>query len=215
MNLVLLGPPGAGKGTQAVRIAAAFGLKHLSSGDILREERKNQTELGRRAQDYMDRGVLVPDDLIISMMMDHISRPQAAGGFLLDGFPRTVVQAEGLDMRMAEKGIKLNAVVNMEVSDEDVTKRLTGRLYCPKCGRTYHEMFSPTKKSGVCDDDGEAVTRRKDDQPDVVKQRLQTYHAETQPLVAYYHRTGQLKAVEGNGSVDEVTAAIKEVCRSL
>ncbi len=215
MNLVLLGPPGAGKGTQAVRIASEFGLKHLSSGDILREERKNQTELGRQAQDYMDRGVLVPDDLIIAMMIDHISRPEAAGGFLLDGFPRTVVQAEGLDERMAEKGIRLDAVINMEVSDEEVTKRLTGRLYCPKCGRTYHAMFSPPKKSGVCDDDGEAVTRRKDDQPEVVKQRLETYHAQTQPLVDYYSRTGLLKAVEGGGSVDEVTSAIKEVCQSL
>jgi adenylate kinase len=215
VRLVLLGPPGAGKGTQAVRIAEAYGLVHLSSGDILRAERKAKTPLGQKAQDYMDRGVLVPDDLILAMMMDHISRPAAAKGVLLDGFPRTVVQAEGLDSRLAAKGWKLDAVVNMEVDDADVTRRLTGRCSCPKDGRIYHEQFSPPARAGICDDCGTALTRRKDDEPTVVRQRLQTYHAETEPLVAYYRSRGNLKSVDASGSVDQVTAAIKEACRGL
>lgn len=215
MRLVLLGPPGAGKGTQAVRIAETFGLVHLSSGDILRAERKTQSELGRKAQDYMDRGVLVPDDLILAMMMDHIVRPGTAGGFLLDGFPRTVVQAEGLDQRLAARGMKLDAVINMEVGDADVTRRLTGRWSCPKDGRIYHELFSAPAKAGVCDDCGTALTRRKDDEPQVVRQRLQTYHAETEPLVAYYRGRGVLKPVDASGAMEKVTAAIEEVCRAL
>jgi adenylate kinase len=215
VRIVLLGPPGAGKGTQAVRIAEAFGLVHLSSGDILRAERKAKTELGRKAQDYMDRGVLVPDDLILSMMMDHISRPAAAKGVLLDGFPRTVVQAEGLDARLAGRSWKLDAVVNMEVDDGDVTRRLTGRWSCPADGRIYHEQFSPPAKAGICDDCGTGLSRRKDDEPTVVRQRLETYHAETEPLAAYYRGKGILKSVDASGSVDQVTAAIKEACRGL
>lgn len=215
MRLVLLGPPGAGKGTQAVRIAKAFGLLHLSSGDILRAERKAKTELGRKAQDYMDRGVLVPDDLILSMMMDHIARPGAAQGALLDGFPRTVAQAEGLDTRLAARGWKLDAVVNMEVDDADVTRRLTGRWSCPQDGRIYHEQFSPPARKGICDDCGAQLTLRKDDEPTVVRQRLETYHAETEPLVAYYRGRSILKSVDAGGSVDQVTAAIKEACRGL
>lgn len=214
MNLVLLGPPGAGKGTQAVRIAKAFGLLHLSSGDILRAERKAQTELGRKAQDYMDRGVLVPDDLILAMMMVHIARPDAAKGFLLDGFPRTVAQAEGLDQRLAARGARIRIVVNMVIDDVEVTARLTGRWSCPKDGRPFHETFSPPKKSGVCDDCGTPLTRRKDDEPDVVSQRLRTYHAETKPLVKYYTEAGILKNVDATGGVDQVTALIEKVCRT-
>lgn len=213
MNVVLLGPPGAGKGTQAARIAGTFGLLHLSSGDILRAERKARTELGRKAQDYMDRGVLVPDDLILAMMMDHIARPEAAAGFLLDGFPRTLAQAEGLDQRLAARGARIEIVVNMVVDDAEVTRRLTGRWSCPTDGRIYHEMYSPPRKAGVCDDCGSALTRRKDDEPDVVGQRLKTYHAETKPLVAYYTSHGVLQSVDAGGSVEEVTASIERVCR--
>lgn len=213
MNVVLLGPPGAGKGTQAARIAGTFGLLHLSSGDILRAERKARTDLGRKAQDYMDRGVLVPDDLILAMMMDHIARPEAAAGFLLDGFPRTLAQAEGLDQRLAARGARIEIVVNMVVDDAEVTRRLTGRWSCPTDGRIYHEMFSPPRKAGVCDDCGSALTRRKDDEPEVVGQRLKTYHAETKPLVAYYTSRGVLQSVDAGGSVEEVTASIERVCR--
>ncbi|HUN81708.1 MAG TPA: adenylate kinase [Phycisphaerae bacterium] len=214
MNLVLLGPPGAGKGTQATRIASAFGLVHLSSGDILRAERKSMTDLGKKAQDYMDRGVLVPDDLILTMMMDHISRPDAAKGFLLDGFPRTVPQAEGLDARLATKAKKIDAVVNMVIDDAEVTRRLTGRWSCPKDGRIYHEVFSPPKKGGVCDDCGTGLTRRKDDEPAVVGQRLKTYHDETEPLAAYYRKRGVLRSVDAAADVDRVTVSIKEVCKA-
>lgn len=213
MNVVLLGPPGAGKGTQAARIAGTFDLLHLSSGDILRAERKARTDLGRKAQDYMDRGVLVPDDLILAMMMDHIARPEAAAGFLLDGFPRTLAQAEGLDQRLAARGARIEIVVNMVVDDAEVTRRLTGRWSCPTDGRIYHEMFSPPRKAGVCDDCGSALTRRKDDEPEVVGQRLKTYHAETKPLVAYYTSRGVLQSVDAGGSVEEVTASIERVCR--
>ena len=182
-------------------------------GDILRAERKAQSALGSQAQEYMDRGVLVPDDLILAMMMDHISRLEAASGFLLDGFPRTVVQASGLDERLDACGRQIDAVVNIEVDDEVVTKRLTGRWSCPTDGRIYHEVFSPSAKPGVCDECGEALTRRKDDEPDVVAQRLRTYHEETEPLVTYYRDRGVLKSVDGNGPVDDVAATIKEVCR--
>jgi adenylate kinase len=213
MNLVLLGPPGAGKGTQAVRISEVFSLVHLSSGDILRAERKAQSELGRKAQDYMDRGVLVPDDLILSMMMDHIGRPQAAKGFLLDGFPRTVVQARGLDDRLAGQRKRIDAVINIVVPDDEVTKRLTGRWSCPKDGRIYHEVFSPPAVRGVCDECGTSLTRRKDDEPAVVTQRLRTYHAETEPLEIYYKNTGVLHGVDGGGAADAVFERIKKVCR--
>lgn len=214
MNLVLLGPPGAGKGTQAVKISEAFTLLHLSSGDILRAERKAQSELGRKAQDYMDRGVLVPDDLILSMMMDHIGRPQAAKGFLLDGFPRTVVQAQGLDERLAKQGKRLDVVVNIVVPDEEVVRRLTGRWSCPQDGRIYHEIFSPPKNKGVCDGCGQTLTRRKDDEPSVVTQRLQTYHAETEPLEVYYRNCGVLQSVDGGGTTDVVFEQIIKICQS-
>ncbi len=215
MNLVLLGPPGAGKGTQAVRLASSLSLVHLSSGDILRAERKANTALGRQAQAFMDRGDLVPDDLILSMMMDHVTKPPASDGFLLDGFPRTVAQAQGLDERLKDRGLKLDAVINMRVEDAEVTKRLTGRWSCPKDGHIYHEVFSPPAKAEVCDDCGTALTRRKDDTPEVVGQRLETYHRQTEPLAAYYLQSGVLKEVEAGGAVDQVAAAMTEVCQAL
>lgn len=213
MNVVLLGPPGAGKGTQAVGIAQVFGLVHLSSGDILRAERKAKTALGQKAQDFMDRGVLVPDDLILAMMSEHIGRVPAGGGFLLDGFPRTVTQAESLDQRLAAQDRRIDVVVNMEIADQEVTRRLTGRWSCPRDGRIYHEEFSPPKSAGRCDDCGTALTRRKDDEPEVVSQRLRTYHAETKPLVDYYQDRGVLRSVNAGGAVSAVTAAIQKVCQ--
>ncbi len=214
MNVVLLGPPGAGKGTQAVKLARTLGLLHLSSGDILRAERQAKTQLGRQAQDFMDRGVLVPDDVILTMMMDHISRPEASGGFLLDGFPRTVAQAEGLDERLARKGARIDIVANMVVEDADVTRRLTGRWSCPVDGRIYHEIYSPPKAAGRCDDCGAALSRRKDDEPDVVRQRLRTYHEETEPLEAYYKARGVLESIDASGTVEEVTDSLQRVCRA-
>ncbi len=214
MNLVLLGPPGAGKGTQATRICQEFSLQHLSSGDILRAERKAMTDLGRQAQDYMDRGVLVPDDLILSMMMDHIGRPGAGSGFLLDGFPRTEVQARGLDDRLAAAGRRIDHVIDIQVSDEEVARRITGRWSCAKDGRVYHETFSPPKQVGVCDDCGEKLIRRKDDEPEVVRQRLRTYHEQTAPLASYYRRKGLLRPVDGELGADRVFAEICRICRA-
>lgn len=215
MILVLLGPPGAGKGTQAARISKHFGLLHLSSGDILRAERKAQTELGAKAQHYMDRGLLVPDDLILAMMMDHIARPEAIKGALLDGFPRTLAQARDLDERLIEKRQKIDAVLSIKVPDDVATKRLTGRSTCPRCGRIYHDEFSSPKAADRCDDCGELLSRRKDDDVQVVKQRLRTYHDETSPLIAYYHQRGVLREVSGEGEVDGVTDSIKTVCQDL
>ena len=212
MRLLLLGPPGAGKGTQAERLARTLGIVHLSSGDILRAERKNETELGRRAQDYMDRGELVPDDLILDMMMTHIGRSEADGGFLLDGFPRTVVQARCLDERLTAEARPIDKAVEMRVSDEDVMHRLTGRWSCPNDGRVYHESFSRPTREGRCDDCGEPLVRRKDDEPQVVRRRLATYHAETEPLVTYYRERGILETVDGSVDANDVTARIAEVC---
>lgn len=184
---------------------------HLSSGDILRAERKAKTELGSQAQGYMDRGVLVPDDLILEMMMDRILRPEAARGVLLDGFPRTVVQARGLDDRLAGRGLRIDRVVDLAVDDTVVTKRLTGRWSCPVDGRIYHEVFSPPRQRGTCDACGESLVRRKDDEPAVVAQRLRTYHEETEPLAAYYRERGVLVTVDGSGRAEDVTAKITEL----
>ncbi len=214
MNLILLGPPGAGKGTQAARIAGRLGLVHLSSGDILRAERKARTALGAQAQDYMDRGVLVPDGLILAMMMDHIGRSREGKGCLLDGFPRTMPQARALDEALASSGLKIDRVINIEVPDELVFERLTGRSTCGKCGRIYHQRFTPPRQPGVCDGCGEALTVRKDDQPEVVEQRLRTYHDETRPLVDYYAGSGVLCSVNGVGEPDDVSARIEKACQA-
>ncbi len=213
MNLILLGPPGAGKGTQAKRVAEAYGLLHLSSGDILRAERKAGTELGKKAQEYMDAGTLVPDDLVVSMMVKQVEKPEAAGGVLLDGFPRTRAQAEALDAKLAQIGKKIDLVIDLVVPDDDVESRLTGRRSCPTCGAVYHLRFHPPKTEGRCDkpDCGE-LTIRPDDTEEVVRQRLRTYHEQTEPLAAYYREKGLLREVDGSKSVDEVTSAVREVC---
>lgn len=213
MRLVLLGPPGAGKGTQSSRLAGELKAVHLSSGDILRAERKSQTDLGKLAQGYMDAGSLVPDDLILRMMIGRISGPDASGGFVLDGFPRTIPQAKGLDERLAKLGHPIDRVVNIEADDAVVARRLTGRWSCPKDGRVFHESYSPPKRKGVCDLCGTALVRRKDDEPQVVSQRLTTYHAETRPLVEYYRGRGVLTSIDGNAEIDDVYARIVAACR--
>ncbi|MBX3393747.1 MAG: adenylate kinase [Phycisphaerae bacterium] len=215
MNIVLLGPPGAGKGTQAAILARSAGLLHLSSGDILRAERRAQTDLGRKAQEFMDAGNLVPDDLILSMMMHHIGRPEASRGFLLDGFPRTVAQAQGLDVRLLRESRRLDAVICIDVEDEVVVRRLTGRWSCPNCARVYHMEFSPPGASGVCDECGQKLARRMDDEPSVVNERLRNYHELTKPLIAYYRDEGVLRTVSGVGSLDAVSEAIRKACPGL
>ncbi|MCK6454954.1 MAG: adenylate kinase [Phycisphaerae bacterium] len=213
MRVVLLGPPGAGKGTQAARLAEALRVVHLSSGDILRAERAARTRLGQEAQRYMDSGALVPDEVVLEMMAGRMQSSDAEAGFVLDGFPRTIPQAEGLDRRLEAAHRPIDRVVNIEVSDEVVTPRLTGRWSCPKDGRVYHEQYSPPKSAGTCDICGTALVRRRDDEPSVVRQRLATYHAETKPLIDYYRRRGVLASVNGDGEIDVVFESIRAACR--
>ena len=214
MNLILLGPPGAGKGTQAARIARKFGLAHLSSGDILRAEVRQNSDLGRQAQSYMNAGTLVPDGLILDMMARHMEKPDAARGFLLDGFPRTVAQAEGLDHKVEALGRRIDTAIHMMVADAELEARLTGRRSCPNCNAIFHVASRPPKKEGVCDQCGAALVQRPDDRAEVVRTRLQTYHAQTGPLVAYYRGRGVLADVNGSAAPDQVTAAIEALCGS-
>lgn len=215
MRLVLLGPPGAGKGTQATRLAERFHLAHLSSGDILRAERAAGSDLGRKAQHYMDAGQLVPDDLIVQMMAEHMARAGAGGGFLLDGFPRTLAQAQALDQRMAQQHSQLDAVINLKVSDQLVEQRLTNRWICPSCARVYHLQNSPPRQAGRCDADGETLIQRPDDRPEVVRHRLQTYHAQTEPIVAYYHKRSLLQNVNGDGGIEAVGQQMEQIGQAL
>lgn len=211
MNVVMLGPPGAGKGTQAVRIAQRRGLAHLSSGDILRSEVKDGTELGRKARSYMESGGLVPDDLIIAMMVGRIEK--AGGqGFLLDGFPRTLAQARQLDERLASLRRQVDRVIHLVVSDDELLNRLTGRWTCTKCSAVYHQRNSPPARAGICDACGGELTQRPDDRAEVVANRLRTYHEQTRPLVDYYRGRGVLVDVDGQAGMDEVTRAIESLC---
>jgi adenylate kinase len=207
MRLILLGPPGAGKGTQCKRIVEKYDAAHLSSGDILRSERSSGTELGRQAQEYMDSGQLVPDDLIINMMMSAIKK--AGGNYVLDGFPRTVVQAEELDNALDKAGEKLDAIVNLEVEDEVIASRLTGRRSCPKCGAVYHIENLPPKNDNVCDNGCGELVQRDDDKPDVVSNRLKTYHDQTEPILDYYKQSGKnIINVNADQDIDEVTKSV-------
>jgi len=207
MKIVLLGPPGAGKGTQCKRIVEKYGVVHLSSGDILRQERAKQSELGKKAQGYMDSGALVPDEVIIAMMVDAIKRCGSAG-YILDGFPRTVAQAEGLDKALADTGEKIDALLNLKIDDEVVASRLTGRRSCPRCGAVYHVENLKPKLDGICDVDGENLVQRPDDEPNVVANRLRTYHNETSPMLKYYKKNSQVYEIDAGAPVDEVTKAV-------
>lgn len=204
MILILLGPPGAGKGTQAVRLAEAFGLQHLSSGDVLRAERKSGTDLGKRVTEYMDSGALVPDEIIVEVILARVLEPTQPAGVLLDGFPRTLAQAEALDTALAKAGKQVDLVVSLLVPDEPIVERITGRRVCPTCGAVYHEKSLPPKQAGVCDKDGAALIHRTDDRAEVVKERLAAYHAQTRPLEAYYRGKGLMVEVDGTADVDTV-----------
>ncbi len=212
MNLILLGPPGAGKGTQAKRIEAARGLVQLSTGDMLRAAVAAGTEIGKKAKTVMEAGELVSDDIVIGIISDRIDEPDCATGFILDGFPRTVAQAEALDRLLAEKGKTLDVVVEMKVDDEPLIGRITGRYTCAKCGEGYHDEFKTPAVDGVCDKcGGKEMSRRADDNEETVRSRLAAYHEQTAPLVDYYAGKGKLKSIDGMVAIDEVTSQISAV----
>ena len=200
----MLGAPGAGKGTQAQRIAEACGIPHISTGDIFRANIKAGTELGKKAKEYMDRGALVPDEVTIGMLLDRIHEKDCEKGYILDGFPRTIPQAENLSKALAEEGTRVDAAIDIEVPDENIVKRMGGRRACPKCGATYQVQFNPPKKEGICDVCGSSLVVREDDRPETVKNRLSVYHEQTEPLIAYYRKAGVLKTVDGTKDMDQV-----------
>ena len=204
MKIVMLGAPGAGKGTQAVNIAKEFGIPHISTGDIFRANIKNETELGMKAKSYMDKGALVPDDITIGMLLDRIVDNDCRNGFVLDGFPRTIPQAESLKAALSLQDAHIDHAVDIEVPDEVITKRMGGRRSCPKCGGTYHIVFNAPKTEGICDNCGTALVQRADDKPETVLERLKTYHEQTQPLIDFYKKEGVLTEVDGTKKPDEV-----------
>ncbi len=203
--VVLLGPPGAGKGTQAQAISQTLGLPHISSGDIFRENLKNKTDLGKLAEGYMSRGELVPDDVTIAMIRDRLSRPDAATGALLDGFPRTPAQAEALDKMLAEFGGQVDIVPYIKVPEDVLIERLSGRWTCRASGHVFHEKFNPPRVPGVCDYDGSELYQREDDKAETVKNRIQVYFMQTEPLIQYYRQRGKLVEVDGTQPIEEVT----------
>ena len=207
MRLILLGAPGAGKGTQAERISAKLGYPTSSTGNILREAIKNETEIGLRAKQYMDNGNLVPDDVVIGIVVERVSRPDCAKGFILDGMPRTIPQAEALKAC----GLGIDCAISIEIDDDVIEARMTGRRVCAACGASYHVTANPPKAEGVCDACGGELVIRKDDTPETVKNRLKVFHAETEPLKEFYSRLGYLRLVDGNRPIDEVTAQILKV----
>lgn len=210
MNLILLGPPGAGKGTQARRVEQRHGLVQLSTGDMLRALIAEGGPLGKQAKEIIDAGKLMPDELMIRMISDRIGQPDCANGFILDGFPRTVPQAEALDEMLAQKGLKLNAVIEMAVDEDALVERITGRFICANCGAGYHDTFQRPKVDGVCDVCGSTeFKRRGDDNAETVKTRLAQYHDQTAPILPYYRARGILRSVDGMADIDEVTRQIE------
>ena len=210
MRLIMLGAPGAGKGTQAARVAERFRIPHISTGDIFRANIKNGTELGKKAKSYMDAGELVPDVLVCDLVEDRIAQPDCGEGFILDGFPRTIPQAEALDEAVRKAGTPIDFAVDIEVPDEHIISRMGGRRACVSCGATYHVVYNPPKKEDVCDRCGGKLVLRDDDRPETVKNRLDVYHAQTQPLIDYYKDKKVLVTVDGTQSMDDVFSAILE-----
>lgn len=211
MKIIMLGAPGAGKGTQAKKIAEKYSVPHISTGDIFRTNIKNNTELGKKAKEYMDQGLLVPDELTLSLIMDRFQNPDCKNGYVLDGFPRTIPQAEALTKALTEVGEKIDFAINVEVPDESIISRMSGRRACLTCGGTYHIVFNPTRKDGICDACGGNLVLRDDDKPETVAKRLNVYHDQTKPLIEYYARQNILKDVDGTKEVKEVFADIVSI----
>lgn len=208
MHILLMGPPGAGKGTQAEKLVADFPIPHISTGDMFRAAVKNGTELGKEAKKYMDAGGLVPDEVTIGIVKERLSQPDCQKGFILDGFPRTKEQAVALDEILKELGIKLDAAVNISVPDADLVARVAGRRICKKCGATYHVVYNPPKQEGVCDKCSGDLYQRDDDKEETVKKRLEAYHSQTAPLIAYYEQEGVFKDIDGTQPIGKVYADV-------
>jgi len=210
MKVVLLGAPGSGKGTQAVKISEWYGIPHISTGDIFRSNIKEGTELGKKAKDYIDKGMLVPDEVTIDIVSDRLKKPDCENGFVLDGFPRTVNQAEKLDEILTKSEISLDVVLNIEVPDSTIITRMGGRRVCTKCGMSYHVVFNPPAEGDVCKSCGEAVVQREDDKEETVLQRLTTYHKQTEPLIEYYKNDKKLVTVNGQENIDDTSSCVKK-----
>lgn len=211
MKIIMLGAPGAGKGTQAKMLADKYKIPHVSTGDIFRANIKNETELGTKAKVYMDQGMLVPDELTCDLVVDRIKQDDCKDGYILDGFPRTIPQAECLDKALDALNDKIDFAVNVEVPDENIIRRMSGRRACLSCGRTYHIVYNPPKEEGICDECKKELVLRDDDKPETVEKRLKVYHEQTQPLIDYYRNKGVLAEVDGTRDMQEVFTAITDV----
>ncbi len=211
MKIIMLGAPGAGKGTQADKICAKYNIPHISTGDIFRANIKNNTELGQKAKSYMDKGELVPDELVVDLVVDRIKADDCTNGYVLDGFPRTIPQAEALDAALAAINDKVDYAINVEVPDENIINRMSGRRACVACGATYHIVHIPTKVEGVCDKCGADLILRDDDKPETVKNRLNVYHEQTQPLIDYYTAKNVLHEVDGTKAMEDVFSSIVSI----
>ena len=204
MKIIMLGAPGAGKGTQAKMIAEQYNIPHISTGDIFRANIKNGTELGKKAKEFMDKGLLVPDELTVQLLLDRVASEDCKNGYVLDGFPRTIPQADVLDSELTKLGDKVDFAVNVDVPDENIVRRMSGRRACLKCGATYHIEHIPPKTEGICDKCGSELVQRDDDKPETVQNRLSVYHEQTQPLIDYYDKKNILKTVDGTKDMQEV-----------
>lgn len=211
MKIIMLGAPGAGKGTQAKMIADKYQVPHISTGDIFRANIKNGTELGKEAKTYMDKGLLVPDELTVKILLDRVAQKDCKNGYVLDGFPRTIPQAEVLENALKELGDKIDYAIDVDVPDENIINRMSGRRACLACGATYHVVHVPPKKEGICDRCGKELVLRDDDKPETVKNRLNVYHEQTQPLIDFYSARGILKTVDGTVDMKDVFAAIVSI----
>ena len=211
MKIIMLGAPGAGKGTQAKKIAEKYQIPHISTGDIFRANIKNGTELGKKAKTYMDQGLLVPDELVVDLVVDRVRQADCTKGYVLDGFPRTIPQAEALDKALADMGQKMDYAIDVDVPDENIINRMSGRRACVGCGATYHLVYAPTKVENICDKCGSELILRDDDKPETVKKRLDVYHEQTQPLIDYYTNSGILKEVDGTIDIEEVFNEIVKI----
>lgn len=211
MKIVMLGAPGAGKGTQAKMIAGKYEVPHISTGDIFRSNIKNGTELGKKAKEYMDQGLLVPDELTVDLVIDRLSQDDCENGYILDGFPRTIPQAEALDAALSKRGEKMDFAIDVDVPDEHIVSRMSGRRACTGCGATYHVVHNPSKKGDACEVCGETLILRDDDKPETVQKRLTVYHDQTQPLIEYYTKQNILKTVDGTQDMNDVFTEITKI----